>query len=347
MGLDPIDRQRLRFRKPNEMRLRNMGRHRDHARQVERSHIHTCKGSKRSTSVRLQDRQYRHNESCSCSSKEPGIFLSPSADSGPLSCWVNTPCQLSQKTQLRQKRRKMAQFAHPLPGREVMAMARMMLTAPVPVWRLFFFFVCDVLVRFQRPASKALWTWSVAHPLLARTVFTHNTLAFRSNIFLCQSGVLWSLGVPRCRALTRQWFSELRLIAQPLDTLAADRHCIVRVYTPRRNRHTLHPSAHCFVFGCIDVSRPSTHSRGIFGRMSGEWGHCCLRKGRHASRTWIARGGSFEACTRGNSVRCLDAYPHQELAVCLIDTCSLQKRLRSPRRFPVSRRQSLWHHVTN
>ena len=212
---------------------------------------------------------------------------------------------------------------HPLPGREVNGDG---------TWRLFFFFVCDVLVRLQRPASKALWTWNVAHPLLARTVLrTHTTLLLSAaTFFLCQSGVLWSLGVPRCRALTGQWLSELRLIAQP-----------------RRNRHTLHPSAHFFVFGCIDVSRPSTHSRGIFGRMSGEWGHCCLWKGRHASRTWIARGGSFEACTRGNSVRCLDAYPHQELAVCLIDTCSLQKRLRSPRRFPVSRRQSLWHHVTN
>ena len=39
--------------------------------------------------------------------------------------------------------------------------------------------------------------------------------------------------------------------------LAADIHYIVRAYTPRRNVHTLHPIAHAFGLGCVDVSTTS------------------------------------------------------------------------------------------
>ena len=45
--------------------------------------------------------------------------------------------------------------------------------------------------------------------------------------------------------------TESRLTELPFDAHAVDIHYTVRAGTPRRNYHTLHPSAHSFGFRCI------------------------------------------------------------------------------------------------
>ena len=100
-------------------------------------------------------------------------------------------------------------------------------------------FICEVLVLFQR----------------LRKQDSLNGRSRTPTAFQLSHSLWYSY-----RALTRLCSSEkkLRLIAQPFGIRAADKHDMVRVYTPQRNPHTLHPKCANYCSGCIDVNPLST-----------------------------------------------------------------------------------------
>ena len=84
---------------------------------------------------------------------------------------------------------------------------------------------------------------------------THRPHPFRHAVtFVCVKSVfpLQSLG--------NQIESSFVIGVQSFDIRAVDIHYVVRAYTPRRNPHTVHPSAHSFVW-VVKTPTPILHEK--------------------------------------------------------------------------------------